>query len=80
MIDNLIYIYVYVLVDLIKFLELDDWCSKTSCKLATSRLKLMKNKKGVQLNQMKKELAQLLQSGQDQTARIRVWFWFTKFH
>ncbi|KAM7509639.1 hypothetical protein LguiA_020092 [Lonicera macranthoides] len=45
---------------------------KTSCKLATSRLKLMKNKKGVQLNQMKKELAQLLQSGQDQTARIRV--------
>ncbi|KAK2986637.1 hypothetical protein RJ640_001743 [Escallonia rubra] len=45
---------------------------KTSLKLATSRTKLLKNKKGVQVNQMKKELAQLLESGQDQTARIRV--------
>ncbi|KAK3018433.1 hypothetical protein RJ639_004250 [Escallonia herrerae] len=45
---------------------------KTSLKLATSRSKLLKNKKGVQVNQMKKELAQLLESGQDQTARIRV--------
>lgn len=51
-------------------------CSKTLLKLATSRLKLMKNKKGVQLNQMKKELAQLLESGKDQTARIRVSFQF----
>ncbi|XP_024959072.1 rho GTPase-activating protein gacZ-like [Cynara cardunculus var. scolymus] len=45
---------------------------KTSLKLATSRIKLMKNKKGIQINQMKKELAQLLESGQDRTARIRV--------
>lgn len=45
---------------------------KTSLKLATSRIKLMKNKKGIQMNQMKKELAQLLESGQDRTARIRV--------
>ncbi|XP_076900922.1 uncharacterized protein LOC143555215 [Bidens hawaiensis] len=45
---------------------------KTALKLATSRIKLMKNKKGVQINQMKKELAQLLETGQDRTARIRV--------
>ncbi|XP_071697207.1 uncharacterized protein [Rutidosis leptorrhynchoides] len=45
---------------------------KTSLKLATSRIKLMKNKKGVQINQMKRELAQLLESGQERTARIRV--------
>ncbi|GMQ06222.1 hypothetical protein CsSME_00050885 [Camellia sinensis var. sinensis] len=45
---------------------------KTTLKLASSRLKLMKNKKDVQVKQMKKELAQLLEAGQDQTARIRV--------
>ncbi|KAM0071163.1 putative vacuolar protein sorting-associated protein Ist1 [Helianthus debilis subsp. tardiflorus] len=45
---------------------------KTALKLATSRIKLMKNKKGVQINQMKKELAQLLETGQERTARIRV--------
>ncbi|KAL8102516.1 hypothetical protein AgCh_027133 [Apium graveolens] len=47
-------------------------CSKTSLKLATARIKLMKNKKGGQMNQIKNDLAQLLQSGQDRTARIRV--------
>ncbi|KAI3801190.1 hypothetical protein L1987_29294 [Smallanthus sonchifolius] len=45
---------------------------KTSLKLATSRIKLMKNKKGVQINQMKRDLAQLLETGQERTARIRV--------
>ncbi|XP_019175802.1 PREDICTED: uncharacterized protein LOC109171130 [Ipomoea nil] len=45
---------------------------KTSLKLASSRLKLLRNKKEVQLKQMKRELAQLLESGQNQTARIRV--------
>ncbi|CAI9100518.1 OLC1v1037639C3 [Oldenlandia corymbosa var. corymbosa] len=45
---------------------------KTSLKLAASRMKLLKNKKEVQVKQMKRELAQLLESGQDQTARIRV--------
>ncbi|KAL4563844.1 hypothetical protein LXL04_027892 [Taraxacum kok-saghyz] len=45
---------------------------KTSLKLATSRIKLMKNKKIIQINQMKRELAQLLDSSQDRTARIRV--------
>ncbi|KAL0345135.1 UNVERIFIED_CONTAM: IST1-like protein [Sesamum radiatum] len=45
---------------------------KMSLKLAGSRLKLLRNKKEVQVNQMKREIAQLLESGQDQTARIRV--------
>ncbi|KAL8456455.1 hypothetical protein ACS0TY_034606 [Phlomoides rotata] len=45
---------------------------KTSLRLAGSRLKLLRNKKEVQLKQMKREIAQLLESGQDQTARIRV--------
>ncbi|KAG8367272.1 hypothetical protein BUALT_Bualt16G0055200 [Buddleja alternifolia] len=45
---------------------------KTSLRLAGSRLKLLKNKKEVQVKQMKREIAQLLESGQDQTARIRV--------
>ncbi|VFQ63006.1 unnamed protein product, partial [Cuscuta campestris] len=45
---------------------------KTSLKLASSRLKLLKNKKEVQVKQMRRELGQLLESGHDQTARIRV--------
>ncbi|KAG8376099.1 hypothetical protein BUALT_Bualt09G0028200 [Buddleja alternifolia] len=45
---------------------------KISLRLAGSRLKLLRNKKEVQLKQMKREIAQLLESGQDQTARIRV--------
>lgn len=35
-------------------------------------MKLLRNKKEVQVKQMKREIAQLLESGQDQTARIRV--------
>lgn len=45
---------------------------KTSLKLASSRIKLLKNKREAQVKQLKRELAQLLESGQDQTARIRV--------
>ncbi|KAK7314359.1 hypothetical protein VNO77_32879 [Canavalia gladiata] len=45
---------------------------KTSLKLAVSRIKLLKNKRESQVKQLKRELAQLLESGQDQTARIRV--------
>ncbi|KAL3825237.1 hypothetical protein ACJIZ3_021266 [Penstemon smallii] len=45
---------------------------KTSLRLGASRLKLLRNKKQVQLNQMKREISQLIESGQDQTARIRV--------
>ncbi|XP_017699740.2 uncharacterized protein LOC103712964 [Phoenix dactylifera] len=45
---------------------------KTSLKLAGARIKLLKNKRQVLLKQMKRDLAQLLDSGQEQTARIRV--------
>ncbi|XP_010912111.1 uncharacterized protein [Elaeis guineensis] len=45
---------------------------KTSLKLALARIKLLKNKREVLLKQMKRDLAQLLESGQEQTARIRV--------
>ncbi|KAI4347023.1 hypothetical protein L6164_007874 [Bauhinia variegata] len=45
---------------------------KTSLKLAVSRIKLLKNKREAQVKQLKRELAQLLESGQEQTARIRV--------
>ncbi|KAL1356515.1 hypothetical protein HN51_008521 [Arachis hypogaea] len=45
---------------------------KTALKLAVSRIKLLKNKREAQVRQLKRELAQLLESGQDQTARIRV--------
>ncbi|TKY44529.1 IST1-like protein [Spatholobus suberectus] len=45
---------------------------KTALKLAVSRIKLLKNKREAQVKQLKRELAQLLESGQDQTARIRV--------
>uniref|UniRef100_A0A1D1XGG0 IST1-like protein n=1 Tax=Anthurium amnicola TaxID=1678845 RepID=A0A1D1XGG0_9ARAE len=45
---------------------------KTSLKLAVARIKLLKNKRGVQVKQMRRDLAQLLEAGQDQTARIRV--------
>ncbi|KAG1346407.1 sericin 1 [Cocos nucifera] len=45
---------------------------KTSLKLAMARIKLLKNKREVLLKQMRRDLAQLLESGQEQTARIRV--------
>ncbi|ONK69994.1 uncharacterized protein A4U43_C05F29100 [Asparagus officinalis] len=45
---------------------------KTSLKLAVARIKLLRNKREVQVKQLRRELAQLLESGQEQTARIRV--------
>ncbi|CAD5190716.1 unnamed protein product [Musa acuminata subsp. malaccensis] len=45
---------------------------KTSLKLAVSRMKLLKNKREASVRQMRRDLAQLLESGQEQTARIRV--------
>ncbi|XVF34982.1 hypothetical protein REPUB_Repub18cG0105400 [Reevesia pubescens] len=45
---------------------------KIALRLAIPRLKLMKNKREAHVKQLKRELAQLLESGQDQTARIRV--------
>ncbi|KAF6137470.1 hypothetical protein GIB67_016663, partial [Kingdonia uniflora] len=46
--------------------------NKTSLKLAVARTKLLKNKKGSSLVVMKRELAQLLEAGQERTARIRL--------
>lgn len=45
---------------------------KTALNLAKSRIKLFKNRKDIQVKQLRSELARLLESGQDQTARIRV--------
>ncbi|KAJ4951857.1 hypothetical protein NE237_028689 [Protea cynaroides] len=45
---------------------------KTSLKLAVARIKLLKNKRDAQVKQLKRELAQLLEAGQEKTARIRV--------
>ncbi|XP_019087775.1 PREDICTED: uncharacterized protein LOC104721920 isoform X2 [Camelina sativa] len=45
---------------------------KTALQMAASRLKILKNKKDTQIKQLRRELAQLLESGQTQTAQIRV--------
>ncbi|CAN6985732.1 unnamed protein product [Brassica rapa subsp. trilocularis] len=45
---------------------------KTTLQMAASRLKILKNKKDTQIKQLRRELAQLLESGQTQTALIRV--------
>lgn len=53
----------------------DGWlCSKTCLTLAISRIKLLQNKRDVQLKLMRKEIAQFLQAGQEAIARIRVLF------
>ncbi|KAG9456572.1 hypothetical protein H6P81_001080 [Aristolochia fimbriata] len=44
----------------------------TSLRLAVSRIKTLRNRRENQLKQMKRDLAQLLETGQEQTARIRV--------
>ncbi|XP_042377012.1 IST1-like protein isoform X2 [Zingiber officinale] len=48
------------------------WCSKTCLNLAISRIKLLRNKRELQLKQMHKEIAQYIQTGQEAIARIRV--------
>ncbi|XP_010551261.1 PREDICTED: IST1 homolog [Tarenaya hassleriana] len=45
---------------------------KTCLNLAISRIKLLQNKRDMQLKHMKKEIAQFLQAGQEPIARIRV--------
>ncbi|GMH01901.1 hypothetical protein Nepgr_003740 [Nepenthes gracilis] len=45
---------------------------KTCLTLAISRIKLLQNRRDVQLKQMRKEIAQFLQTGQEAIARIRV--------
>ncbi|GMI66098.1 IST1-LIKE 3 [Hibiscus trionum] len=45
---------------------------KTAAKMAVARIKLLRNKRQVTVKQMRRDIALLLQSGQDATARIRV--------
>ncbi|KAL2468043.1 Regulator of Vps4 activity in the MVB pathway protein [Forsythia ovata] len=45
---------------------------KTLLKLTIPRIKLLRNRREVQLRQMRREIAKLLESGQEATARIRV--------
>ncbi|KAL4282318.1 hypothetical protein GQ457_03G007270 [Hibiscus cannabinus] len=45
---------------------------KTCLSLAISRIKLLQNKRDLQLKNMRKEIAQFLQAGQEPIARIRV--------
>ncbi|KAJ8440264.1 hypothetical protein Cgig2_001599 [Carnegiea gigantea] len=45
---------------------------KTCLNLAISRIKLLQNRRDVQLKQMRKEITQFLQTGQEAIARIRV--------
>ncbi|KAK9071465.1 hypothetical protein SSX86_010034 [Deinandra increscens subsp. villosa] len=45
---------------------------KTAAKLAVARIKLLRNKRQVVVRQMRRDIALLLQSGEDATARIRV--------
>ncbi|XP_044954917.1 uncharacterized protein LOC123405200 [Hordeum vulgare subsp. vulgare] len=46
--------------------------SKIALKMAMAQIKLLRNKKEVQVRQMRREVAQLLDGNQDQTTRMRV--------
>jgi Regulator of Vps4 activity in the MVB pathway len=50
--------------------------SKAEAKMATARIKLLRNKRDGQIRQMRRDIAMLLESGQDDIARIRVIFYF----
>lgn len=54
-------------------------CSKTMAKMAVARIKLLRNKREVVVRQMRRDIAMLLESRQDATARIRVIFPFSEF-
>ncbi|XP_043689724.1 IST1-like protein [Telopea speciosissima] len=45
---------------------------KTLLKLTIPRIKLLRNRRGIQIKQMRKDIAKLLENGQEATARIRV--------
>lgn len=52
-------------------------CSKTLLKLSIPRIKLLRNRREIQLRQMRRDIAKLLETGQEATARIRVFMWIT---
>ncbi|OAY58555.1 IST1 homolog [Manihot esculenta] len=45
---------------------------KTLLKLTIPRIKLLRNRRGIQIKQMRRDIAKLLETGQEATARIRV--------
>lgn len=47
-------------------------CSKTLLKLTIPRIKLLRNRRDIQMKNMRREIAKLLETGQEATARIRV--------
>ena len=47
--------------------------SKTLLKLTIPRIKLLRNRREIQLKNMRREIAKLLETGQEATARIRVY-------
>lgn len=47
-------------------------CSKTLLKLTMPRIKLLRNRREIQIKQMRRDIAKLLETGQEATARIRV--------
>ena len=48
--------------------------SKTLLKLSIPRIKLLRNRREIQLKQMRRDIAKLLETGQEATARSRVCF------
>lgn len=46
--------------------------SKTLLKLTIPRIKLLRNRREIQIKQMRRDIAKLLETGQEATARIRV--------
>lgn len=50
------------------------WFSKTLLKLTIPRIQLLRNRREIQLKQMRRDIAKLLETGQEATARIRVRF------
>ncbi|XP_042453682.1 IST1-like protein [Zingiber officinale] len=46
---------------------------KAEARMAMARIKLLQNKREAQVRQMRRDVALLLESGRDETARIRYW-------
>ncbi|KAL5984156.1 hypothetical protein ACLOJK_018258 [Asimina triloba] len=53
-------------------MRLINFSSMTLLKLTIPRIKLLRNRREIQLKQMRRDIAKLLETGQDATARIRV--------
>lgn len=54
------------------FLLIVELNSKTLLKLTIPRIKLLRNRREIHIKQMRRDIAKLLETGQEATARIRV--------